>query len=98
MTRAIGHRQAGALTVLWVLHPRSVRGRVLGAVLEPGGNGTHGRRSVVALAGRNLIRSTMVEPEGQDPYAMAYTLTNDGISALRRWALARGAMTVEVIR
>lgn len=98
MTRAIGRRQAGALTVMWVIRPSSVRGFILGAVLEPGGNNTHARRALAAMLARGLIKTSAPQVQGVDLTRLSYTLTNEGIEALRRYALARGAMTMEVTR
>jgi hypothetical protein len=95
--RAIGQRQAGALTVLWVLHPLSVRGRVLGEVLNPGESSTHARRSLASMALRDLITSPMVVDLRFDSLRALWKITNAGIFALRRYALSRGAMTVEVV-
>lgn len=97
MGRAIGKRQAGALTVLWVMHPIGVKGRVLGDVLAPGESSIHARRSLSALALRGLIDTPYIGADEYDALKVSWKITNDGIFALRHYALARGAMTVEVV-
>lgn len=81
--RAIGRRQAGALVVLWSVDPQSVRGAVLGFVLEPGGNNTHMRRALAALVDRGLIVSTYVGAKELGPLALPYRLTDVGRTKLR---------------
>lgn len=95
--RAIGQRQAGALTVLWMLHPLPVKGFVLGEVLNPGESSTHARKSLASLELRRLIVPLVPRADGFNALRASYKITNDGIFALRRYALSRGGMTVEVV-
>lgn len=93
----IGRRQAGALTILWVLDPAPVKGFVLGEVLEPGGNGTHMRRALRTLIDRGLVVAPDLSTRTGDLRHRSYRITDVGIHSLRRYALRRGALTVEVI-
>lgn len=96
--RAIGQRQAGALTVLWVMQPYSVRGHVLGSVLTPGQSSTHARGALGSLALRGLIKSIQEADPDYDALRVSWSITNLGVQALRHYSLGRGAMTMEVLR
>lgn len=93
----IGRRQAGALTILWVLHPHPVKASVVGEVLEPGGNNTIKRRALRTLIARGLVAMYLNERGPEDILLRPYRITDEGIEALRRYALRRGGLTREVI-